>query len=126
MFLKYGKLGEPAYRIVRVSSDLKKIEWMHSGEKKPSNSMKIDKLTGIKFGRNTSNFMRFPIKNQKQEDLSFTVYSDSRNLDLEANIQSQVDLFIEGLVSVIQYHESEGSKLTDNSTTGGKKNNKKQ
>ena len=124
VFLKYGKHGEPGYRIVRMSPDLQKLEWVHNGETKASNSMKIRKLVGIKFGRHTGNFTRFPIKNQRQNELSFTIFDHKRALDLEANIQGQLDLFIEGLASIIQYHNTHNPKLLMNSSLRGNKNKK--
>lgn len=105
MFLKYGKWGDPAYRIIRISPDYKRLEWIHRGEAKASNYIPVNKLVGIKYGRHTPNFKRHKIKDQNQEDLSFTIFGEDRNVDLEADIKEQKDLFVEALVSLIQYHK---------------------
>ena len=60
--MKYGTWGDPAYRVIRISEDLKRLEWVHRGEKKASNYLAISKLIGVKFGRHTSNFKRFKVK----------------------------------------------------------------
>jgi len=103
VFLKYGSWGDPGYRIVNLSPDLKQIRWFHSGDTKSSGTMSLDSLLGVKFGRHTPNFKRKPSKNPEQEALSFSIIGEKRNLDLEASQKEQMDLFIEGLVSVMKW-----------------------
>mmetsp|Transcript_37268 Transcript_37268/g.43503 ORF Transcript_37268/g.43503 Transcript_37268/m.43503 type:complete len:155 (+) Transcript_37268:38-502(+) len=116
-FLKYGKWGDPGYRIVRVSKDLSKLEWLHQNEKKPSGSIPVSKLIGIKFGRHTSIFKKNKAKSDVQEQLSFTVFGEERNLDLEADAKDQMDLFVEGLISLISYQRSKNLESVKGSGT---------
>ena len=111
VFLKYGKWGDPGYRIVRVSKDLSRLEWIHKNETKPSGHILVSKLIGVKFGRHTSNFKKFKVKSEMQEQLSFTIFGEDRNLDLEADLREQMDLFIEGLISLIKYHKMKNPEL---------------
>ena len=120
-FLKYGKWGNPGVRIVRVSKDLSKLEWVHKNETKPSGSIPVSKLVGVKFGRHTSNFQKFKVKSDIQEQLSFTIFGEERNLDLEANMKEQMDLFIEGLTSLIKYQKSKNPEIFKESDSSKKK-----
>lgn len=120
VFLKYGRWGSPAYRVVKVSPDLKNLEWIHRGEAKPSGSIPVPSLIGIKYGRHTDNFKRYKAKDQTQEDLSFTIFGEDRNLDLEADIKEQKDLFVQGMVSLINYHKKHNPDLLKKGNLGGK------
>jgi hypothetical protein len=75
----------------------------HHGETKPSGTMPLDSLLGVKFGRHTPNFKRRPPQKPEQEALSFSIIGEKRNLDLEAGQKEQMDLFVEGLVSVMRW-----------------------
>ena len=121
VFLKYGKWGDPAYRTVRISSDLLSLEWVHKGKEKASNSIPVNKLIGIKFGRHTPNFTKHPPKAQRQEELSFTVFGNERNLDLEASTKDQLNLFVDGMISLIQYHKKYNTEAINKLNKGNKK-----
>lgn len=118
VFLKYGKWGDPAYRIVKISTDLKNLEWIHRGETKPAGSIPVSKLIGIKYGRHTSNFKK---KKASEEELCFTIFGEDRNLDLEADTKAQMELFVEGMISLIKYHKNHNPDLFKGPKLGGKK-----
>ena len=105
VFLKYGKWGDPGYRTVKVTSDFKNIEWLHNGEAKASNCMPLSTLIGIKFGRHTPNFKKIKVVKPEQEELSFSIIGEKRNLDLEASLKAQKDQFLEGIVSLMSWYK---------------------
>jgi len=103
VFLKYGSWGEPGKRLVSVTNDFQLLEWRHLDQERPSGSVSVGNLLGIKFGRTTKVFKRRPPTRAGQDQLSFTVVGDKRNLDLEAGSKEEMDQFLEGLVSLIKY-----------------------
>ena len=110
VFLKYGKWGEPGYRTVRVTSDFKNIEWIHHGQAKASNFMPLSTLIGIKFGRHTPNFKKIKSTKLEQEELSFSIIGEKRNLDLEASLKEQKEQFVEGIVSLMGWYKKNHAK----------------
>lgn len=59
--------------------------------------MPIGDFTEIRTGRDSDVFKRFKLKKDNElyrEELSFTIYSSERTLDLEAQTQNEVDHFI--------------------------------
>ena len=103
VFLKYGSWGEPGKRLVSVTSDFQLLEWRHLDQDRPSGSISIMNLLGLKYGRTTKVFKRKPPQRAEQDKLSFTVVGDRRNLDLEASSKEDMEKFLEGLVSLIKY-----------------------
>jgi len=101
IFLKYGSWGDPGYRHVFLSPDLKTICWKHVDEEKVSGSIPLISFNEIKIGRHTPIFKRKPAKSPEQDKLSFSLLGTKRSLDLESSSKEQMQLFLEGLESVI-------------------------
>ena len=89
IFLKYGKWGKPHQRFVRVSKDLKLIEWHAINKKKVTGYMSVESVTQVIPGRKTKTFSKFP--NELKELSSFSIISKKRTLDLEVGENNPIE-----------------------------------
>lgn len=119
--MKHSKWSDPAYKTVRISDCLTKVEWFSRGQAKPKNHILLSKLVGVRFGRRSANFKRQKIKSFAQEQRSFSLLGEDKTLDLEADLKEQMEMFLEGLWSVIEYHKKNNPDFLKGSAILGKK-----
>ena len=71
--------------------------------------MPIVEFTQISLGRDSNVFKRFKLKKEEmhREQLSFTIHSKTRTLDLEAQSKNELDSFVIMLKIVMDYVQAE-------------------
>ncbi|CAG9314352.1 unnamed protein product [Blepharisma stoltei] len=101
IFLKYGRHGKPHLKHVVLTADLRYIEWRNLNKIKPSGSMAAVSIRSIQKGRNSPCFNRF--KHPEKEELSFSLISNDRSLDLELVKENIVprDVWVEAFQQLI-------------------------
>ncbi|KAL0221349.1 hypothetical protein RCL1_001203 [Eukaryota sp. TZLM3-RCL] len=94
VFLKHGKKGKPHYRFVWVSSDFSKILWRDPSKTKVRDEMDVSQVTDVLIGQLTDVFKRRS-GHAGRENLSFSIISGERTLDLEASSEEERDLWVD-------------------------------
>lgn len=83
-FLKYGALGQPKQRHVFLFENGKRLCWKDPGGNKAKSFIMIKDIQKITNGRETKKFKRFHASSDLQIQLSFSIHTNKRTLDLEA------------------------------------------
>ena len=104
-FLKYGALGPPKQRHVFLQENGKRLGWKDPGatSTKKSRVIILREITAIIDGRETKKFKRYKAGSTRhQEELSFSIVTKKRTLDLEAaHLEDKVQ-FMSNLQIIMQ------------------------
>ena len=94
-FLKYGSMGQPKNRHVFLFENGKRLCWKDPGGNKAKSYITIKDIIEITDGRDTKKFKRFKATSEMQMQLSFSIHTKKRTLDLEsANAQEKNDFLL--------------------------------
>jgi len=102
VFGKYGEWGKRHERHVRLSSDLKGIEWISpSDAKKKSKALEVDAISLVVAGNKSSYFMKKKLK-QAELDLCFSIVARTKSIHLQAPDTKKKDILIEALDYILK------------------------
>lgn len=94
-FMKYGKMGKPKSKFVVCSQD-GILFWSDVGGGKTMTSLKVVNISKIFTGKKTSVFQR-KIAANVAEELCFSVITNDRSLDLQAESEEVRDAWVKAL-----------------------------
>jgi len=102
VFGKYGEWGKRHERHVRLSSDLKSIEWINpSDAKKKSKGLEVDSISMVVAGNKSSYFVKKKLKSAEL-DLCFSIVARTRSIHLQAPDVKKKEIFIEALDYILK------------------------
>eukprot|EP00347_Sterkiella_histriomuscorum_P011376 403372690 len=100
-FLKYGAMGQPKNRHVFLFENGKRLCWKDPGGNKSKSYILIKDITKITLGRETKKFKRFKGSTDLQIQLSLSIHTSKRSLDLEAANLEEMHQFLTNLQTVM-------------------------
>jgi hypothetical protein len=77
-------MGQPKHKHVFLFENGKRLCWKEPGSGKAKSYILIKDIQRITNGRETKKFKRFPAQTELQVQLSFSICTNKRTLDLEA------------------------------------------
>jgi hypothetical protein len=105
VFMKYGLKGKDHRKLVCLSSDGAAIICKDPKSKKPSTTViPLDAITAIRPGCTSEVFNRKKRKRPPVEAHCFSIFSESRTLDVEASSEQERDHWYELFRLLLQYH----------------------
>jgi hypothetical protein len=105
VFMKYGLKGKDHRKLVCLSSDGAAIICKDPKSKKPSTTViPLDAITAIRPGCTSEVFNRKKRKRPPVEAHCFSIFSESRTLDVEANSEQERDHWYELFRLLLHYH----------------------